>query len=206
MKRMLLVLLTLLLAAVPALAASASDEVLSTVQRNLQQAPLGPRDITMQYHQGEVTLSGRVSSMADAVRVEEITRTTPGVYGVTNWLTVDETLLPRQPGVATGLTAETRARMRPASDSQIGAEVHRTLSNPPLNARNVGVNVSGGVVTLTGSRPTFEDVDRILSNVMMLEGVQNVNNQMTINGRPYMDVYNEHAKHTRPTDEFKGGE
>jgi hyperosmotically inducible periplasmic protein len=63
----------------------------------------------------------------------------------------------------------TKVKAQIMSDSTISA-----------SARMVSVETTDGVVTLTGSVPTEDDMDRIVMIVQQVNGVVRVDNQMTV--------------------------
>lgn len=68
-------------------------------------------------------------------------------------------------------------------DSCITAKVKKAIlsdRNLATSARFVHVKTSDGIVTLSGAVPTKEDLNLIIKKVKNIDGVQKVNNQMTV--------------------------
>ena len=75
----------------------------------------------------------------------------------------------------------------PRADSEIAAAVVKELRQQyPALARNVSLlNTREGVVTLVGDLKDHEEVDLVLSLVMMVEGVRDVSSEITVQGQHY---------------------
>lgn len=84
-------------------------------------------------------------------------------------------------------------RLRPAlGDDQIASQVRSTLHRDfPSLSKRVQVEVKQGVVYLTGNVSNHREVDAILSSILMHEGVENIQSDISIAGRPYA------ARHVR---------
>ena len=74
-----------------------------------------------------------------------------------------------------------------AEVTQIAAAVVKELRQQyPALARNVSLlNTREGVVTLVGDLKDHEEVDLVLSLVMMVEGVRDVSSEITVQGQHY---------------------
>lgn len=114
---------------------------------------------------GNVLLSGRVDNLGDRQKIERIARSLPGVVSVENRLTYPA----------------------PEPDGQIENRVRQTLaSDPSINMQGVELSVRNGVVHLSGSKSNHREIDRILANVLMIDGVKNVRSEVKIGGKEYM--------------------
>lgn len=84
-------------------------------------------------------------------------------------------------------------RLRPAlGDDQIASQVRATLHKDfPSLSKRVQVEVKQGVVYLTGNVSSHREVDAILASILMHEGVENIESDISIAGRPYS------ARHVR---------
>lgn len=144
---------------------------------NLEQ--LGTRDIELDYRDGGyVVLNGTVASEQARQRVEQAVASTRGVIGVNNQLKIvpEKTQIIMAPPVAP----------LPLTDQQIGQEIKQALQTSEGFDRNgLEYKVEQGRVTLMGDQNSFRAVDKILSVVLMVNGVTDVDNQMTINGGAY---------------------
>lgn len=123
-----------------------------------------PIKATVTVDGGVVTLSGMVSS--DAER-KEFVRSASNIPGVTT--VVDELRVPP-----------------PLTDEQLIERVKMALSTEGLtSAGPVNVDSSNGTVMVSGDRRSFREVDKVLSVVLMVDGVDDVKSSMTVNGMSY---------------------
>jgi osmotically-inducible protein OsmY len=78
-------------------------------------------------------------------------------------------------------------RIRPAlSDDQISERVRSALERDyPNLAKRVQIVVQDGVARLTGDLKNHREVDELLATALMVEGVKNVESDITIAGRAY---------------------
>ena len=64
----------------------------------------------------------------------------------------------------------------------VAAAVHEALTEEPwLDATDISIAVSGGVVTLTGSVPNEDGVSRAAKTVAEVNGVTEVKNELKVN-------------------------
>lgn len=150
-------------------AAYSSSPTLNSIYSALKADPsLGGYEIVLSGRGGTVVLTGLVDNAADRMRIEELARLTPGVLQVQNELAIKA----------------------PPADAELALRVRDALSaEPGIHAADIQVRADNGVVTLAGSQPSFRDVDRILSVAMTVNGVRDLNNEISIGGRPYMQAY-----------------
>lgn len=145
------------------LAAPAS--VASDIRARLRGAPnLHDFNLEISVLAGVATLRGEARDEADRRRIEEITRSTPGVMSIENRIT-------------------TRA---PRSDEELVREVQEALArNPEISLRDLNIRADHGVVTFEGARARHAEVDQILSTALMVEGVRDIRSEMTVGGHAY---------------------
>lgn len=78
-------------------------------------------------------------------------------------------------------------RLRPSpSDDQIASELRSTLEREyPQLSNRITVDVRDGIAYLSGNMQNHRQVDEILSTVLMLEGVRDIQSDITVAGKPY---------------------
>lgn len=106
-----------------------------------------------------VTIRGRVASEDAAIRIGRIADDTPGVTGVINLLTTPA----------------------PVSDKVLDQRVQRAVEG--LNEYNVPHYVQDRVVYFTGSVPSRQYLDPVLSAARMVEGVRDVKSTVQVGGK-----------------------
>ncbi|WP_456434345.1 BON domain-containing protein [Thermosulfuriphilus sp.] len=122
------------------------------------------RKIDVDTVDGTVTLTGLVSSQAEAKRAIEIARSTPGVRGVRNNLQIGK-----------------RSLGRLLDDKTLGAKIKaKLLVEPGVRSLSIDVDVVNGVVTLTGVVKDKDQMDRILAIAKGTEGVRAVVNNLRL--------------------------
>jgi len=130
---------------------------------------------------GRVSLRGYVQSERQKKIVEELTRDMPGVQRVDNQIRVERQVV------------EERARLRAAEtfsapevdDQSIKNELDRILPE------RIRASVSNGQVVLEGDTSIHGEVDRFLADSLNVRGVTDIENRITLNGSPYMQVWRE---------------
>ena len=117
--------------------------------------------------QGKVVLSGQARTERESQVAEQVARSHGGVREVRNQITV----------------------LAPLNDSELAANVRRALSHEQnLDLEGLDVMSENGTVVFRGSRPDFRDIDRILSIALMVDGVKNIKNEMTIGQQEYLEA------------------
>lgn len=155
------------LACMPAGAADriADEQIARSVQEALNRDfRLKGSEIRVSTLSGSVTLSGTVATFLDKYAAEQLAKRTAGVRMVANMIQVDS------------------AGRR---DEEIARDVRRRLEQSSfIRSKAVTVQVANGVVTLTGSLPSWaqsRQAQRVASEV---RGVRLVRNKLTLGGRP----------------------
>lgn len=69
---------------------------------------------------------------------------------------------------------------RPVSDADLAARVKSALLAQPLSALLFNVNVSNGVVTLSGTADSAETRDKAARTAAAVQGVKSVNNRINV--------------------------
>lgn len=120
-----------------------------------------PSDIEVRADAGWITLRGTVESYWQKARAEDLTLHMSGVRGVSNELAV--------------------VPSRKFDDRRIGEEIVRALErNVYVDADQVDVKVSDGVVTLTGTVPDRRAYRAARDAARYTRGVTDIINQLTV--------------------------
>jgi hyperosmotically inducible protein len=146
----------------------ATDATLNTTVKNkLATDPTtsGSR-ISVDTSNGVVTLSGSVPTVAEKSEAERIARTTQGVTGVVNNITVEQ----GETGAGTAF-----------NDATILANVKSQLVASGIIGTNL--DVKNGEVTLTGIVDSAQERSKAEEIARQAAGVKSVNNQLTIKQR-----------------------
>lgn len=116
-----------------------------------------------------VTLRGEVGNEQERAAAERIALNTRGVNRVKNEIL---------------LAHSTRG------DVQISDDVRDVLlKTKDIDLRNVEITTRDGVVTFRGSQSSHRDIDHLLSAALMVDGVRDIRNELTVNGRRYSEGY-----------------
>jgi osmotically-inducible protein OsmY len=158
----------LLVASMPVYASEMEDRIeLSARKSYVFRTYLGGDDIKIQSKDGAVTLAGTVSEESHKALAYETVAGLPGVKSVDNRLELKGT--------------------PPAeySDEWLGAKVKATLSfHQSVNASKIEVGVKDGIVTLRGEAATQARKELATEYAKDVEGVKDVNNEMTVSIPP----------------------
>lgn len=165
MSRRLYALLSLVsLAAAPAMAASSpTDAALRRVihDRLLYDARVQVTPLNIETLNGEVTLRGEVSSLAERAAAVQVAAQTPGVSALHNELTVRPT---RMRGDA-ALERDVIQRIRGLAD---------------INGTDARVEVDRGTATLSGVYPSLMALDKVVAMLTQVEGLRDVRLQVRV--------------------------
>jgi osmotically-inducible protein OsmY len=126
---------------------------------------------------GQVSLRGHVPNERQSKVVDEIVMSMPGVRDVQNELTTERAMLrPTEP--------VTEIRVDDQRDDQtIESELNRFLPEA------ITTSVRDGRVTLEGDVAIHGEADEFLARALNVPGVTEIDNRITINGEPYMEVW-----------------
>ena len=160
------------------IAAASYKEVLQTIENEL--AVVKGHEVDVVFRQGTVTLKGAVDSPATLQRIDRIVSSVDGVEKVRNYLVVD----PSRFAMPMSASKPMMKSMAAPSDGQIQSRIEQILQKIPGGSK-VKVAVASGVVTLTGDQGSFRQVDRVLANVLNVDGVVDIHSNLTVNGKPY---------------------
>ena len=142
------------------------DSVITTKIKSEMTASkeVSARNITVNSTRGVVTLTGTAATAQESAKASEIARGVAGVKSVDNDIRVQ----PEKVGAY-------------VDDSWITAKVktEMTASNE-VSARNITVNTSKGVVTLTGSAANAKESIKAGEIALAVKGVMSVNNKILV--------------------------
>jgi hypothetical protein len=90
-------------------------------------------------------------------------------------------------GRVSGKPVRDEMKLRPAlSDDQIASDIRSALNRDyPSLADRIQVEVRGGVAYLAGDLRNHREVDELLSTALMVNGVKDIQSDITLSGRPY---------------------
>jgi osmotically-inducible protein OsmY len=90
-------------------------------------------------------------------------------------------------GRVSGKPVRDEMKLRPAlTDDQIASSLRSALSQEyPQLADRVQVEVRGGVAYLSGDLRNHREIDELLSTALMINGVRDIQSDITLGGRPY---------------------
>jgi len=142
------------------------DSVITTKIKSEMTASkeVSARNITVNSTRGVVTLTGTAASAQESTKAGEIARGVAGVTAVNNDIRVQ----PEKVGAYVDdswITTKVKAEMTASKD---------------VSARNISVNTSKGVVTLTGSAATAKESNKASEIALAVQGVMSVNNEIHV--------------------------
>jgi osmotically-inducible protein OsmY len=144
------------------------------IEANVQQAiatePLLPgssKNVTVSTHDGQVTLSGAVSSERDKDTALRTAERVPGVIGVVSRIEIKN--------ASAGDNVDEK-------DAIIQLELVRTIRKRfPAAAKTVRVDSTNGLVTLRGTVPSAEQEWKMVNTAQSIAGVAAVDNDLEVN-------------------------
>lgn len=125
------------------------------------------RQIQVETSNGVVQLSGFVDSEMDLEAALKVARSVPGVREVNNGL---------------DLRATDRTASQVSRDGVIAAKVKAEIARDDglAAARDVNVDVDGGIVQLSGFLPSLEQKNRARDAATRVSGVRDIRNNITL--------------------------
>jgi hyperosmotically inducible protein len=154
-------------------AVTGSVKAAFAVHRDLQNRP-----IEIETDGGVVLLSGEVASKEERESAEELAANVEGVEGVENRLAVDATLGDEN-------DSPPKSFGQRLDDAALLTKI-RTALHLDREARKIDVEiqVSAGRVVLRGAVPNEELADRIRNRVASVAGVESLDDELELEGRP----------------------
>ncbi|HEY5234757.1 MAG TPA: BON domain-containing protein [Rhabdochlamydiaceae bacterium] len=144
-------------------------EITANVKKNLMADSSlsdSARMISVTTNNGVVTLTGNAASNEEIRKVVRTVQDTRGVVSVDNQLNV-----------------QTQSNSSQPADWEITASVKKNLmadSSLSKNARMISVTTNDGVVTLTGTAASNEEIRKVVRIVQNTRGVVSVDNQLNV--------------------------
>jgi len=148
---------------------SSDWEITATVKKNLMYGNSlsdSAKMISVTTNDGVVTLTGTVASNEEMRKVVKMVQNISGVVRVDNQLDV-----------------QTQSNSTQPDDSEITSAIKKKLrSDKSLSdsARMISVNTDDGVVTLTGTTESKEEMHKVVKMVQNMRGVVSVDNQLDV--------------------------
>jgi osmotically-inducible protein OsmY len=168
------------------------DDAMLTARVKAQMAVDGrisPTRVGVDTLNGAVTLSGEVPTQEEKDAAEQVAQKVEGVRSVSNQITVNPA------AAATGLPSGNEMKEKAGKavgdvGEQMKREANQAILMGKIKARLVGAGYSGiavgveqGVATLQGNVSSERDRDAIETIVAKMEGVEQINNQITVTGQ-----------------------
>ena len=141
------------------------------------------RDVEVKTVNGVVELSGTVRSKNEASRAASIARKVTGVKSVKNDLQVAAKPAASAPEKMSDKDrpATTQGSDRPVADSVITTKVKALfVKDKEVSFRNIGVKTVNGVVHLSGTAKSQQEVDKAVSMTRDVTGVKSVQNDIRV--------------------------
>src|SRR4030065_493773 len=156
-----------LVTSMPVLASKTDDRIESTAKKSyVFKTYLKNDDVKVESKDGVVSLTGTVSEESHKSLAQETVASLPGVKRVDNKL---------------GVKGEHPAEN---SDAWLITKVKTTLLFHSNVSATTEVSAKDGIVTLRGDAPSMAEKDLTTEYTKDIEGVKEVNNQMTVSGKP----------------------
>ncbi|MGH9866566.1 MAG: BON domain-containing protein [Candidatus Polarisedimenticolia bacterium] len=167
--------LTVLACMTLAACASTDETVTANVTSRLaKDDAVPPGTISVETHQGVVTLTGNVDSPEQKARAIEVARTTDGVHDVVDRITAAED------GTGNAPDAD-RAMGEAADDAAITQQVKASLLDDEMvRGLKIDVDTREGVVYLTGTVASEAEKDRAVELARQAAGGRQVQANLTI--------------------------
>ena len=124
-----------------------------------------PFEIDVDVNDGVVTLRGRVEEAGDRTEAEKLARNTSGVRRVVNRITVGEDPHDDPPGSDGAITLAIKTKL---------------AADPDVAAVNIDVDVTEGVVTLSGTVKSQAARQKAHDIAHSVSGVKRVNNELKV--------------------------
>lgn len=121
-------------------------------------------EINLSLINGVLTVSGFVDSEEKKELVTELFTEAPEIREINNCLVIGSAV----------------------PDTQLAAAVVKALQqNQDIEPNNISVLSVDGKIVLEGSQKDFRSIDSALATVLNTKGVRDIENRLTINGKPY---------------------
>lgn len=152
----------------------------------------GYPEVNSEVRMGIVTLRGTVDTIENKTKADEAVRKIAGVRGVNNQIAVDPNYLKN------GEPKDTYSKDVKTTENKYAQDAAATAEDKVLNAKireklasgwfskgfdAIILRTSNGVVLITGAVDSNDDVQKVHEQVKNVDGVREVNNQLTIKNK-----------------------
>lgn len=162
-----------------------SDEEISKGIRNALAPGMlssGYPTVTFEVYNGNVTLRGTVEKASDKAKVESSVRNVDGVKQINNQVMVQErATADNYSKVKKNEQAFSQDYAATDADRLVNSKIRDKLNGGWFSKgyETIVVRTSNGIVTISGTVDSFDDIKKIGDDVKKVEGVKSVNNQLT---------------------------
>lgn len=139
----------------------------------------GYEDVNFRVNNGVVTLQGSVQTESDKEKVEKEIRNLNGVRSLNSNLMVQE----KSKNSKEREFPQDRASSK--ADDQLNKKIRDNISKGWLkdSYKDIGLDTNDGVVTLDGSIKNADDQQKVINDVLKVEGVRSVKSNLQIRNR-----------------------
>ncbi|MBX3442740.1 MAG: BON domain-containing protein [Planctomyces sp.] len=173
-----------------------NQEMARKIAAALKEAKLKGKGISLEYKSGSCTITGEVADPQQRTLATKVISGVPGVDTVDNRLKVAGGAPRPMPGAVAQAAFEGEAGQpmqrvqrvnheAPAFDNQeVAQNIADALSATGLSGFDIEVRFSNGTATLGGKVDSPQAAAKAEQACRAVDGVQNVTNRLTVNGRP----------------------
>ncbi len=148
----------------------------------------GYPEVNSEVRMGIVTLRGTVDTIENKTKADEAVRKIAGVRGVNNQIAVDPNYVKNGDVKANGVDVKKTDDKYPQDaaatpeDKVLNAKIREKLSSGWFSKGfdAIILRTSNGIVLITGAVDTNDDVVKVHDQVKSVDGVKDVNNQLTV--------------------------
>lgn len=139
----------------------------------------GYEQVQVQVNNGNVTLTGSVKTNDDKLKVEKEVRNLDGVKSLNSQLTVQEPSAKDKDKEHNQFPQDTAAT---PADEQLNKKIRDSVSRGVLwnSYKDIALQTSNGVVTLTGTVSSADDQQKLIADVLKVEGVRTVRSNLAV--------------------------
>jgi osmotically-inducible protein OsmY len=158
-----------------------AGDVLKNARSQVDKLPnIGSHNLEYHLEKGILTVRGEVSSFQAREDIGKVLGAAPGVTLLVNQITVQ----PRS-----HLPLESEVNPSTYTNNELHTLLlERLKAEKGVSLEGVSLSVDQGNVVLYGDKADFESIDKILSVLLMADGVRRVENKATVQGRPYAAI------------------
>jgi len=172
-------------------ATPSNQDMAKTIAAALKKASLRGKGISLEYKSGTCTITGEVADPQQRALATRVISSVAGVESVDNKLTVSAAAARQAQVAQAGYEGAPSQRVQrvnnevPAGSNQVVAQsIAESLSAAGLAKYDIEIRYSRGVATLAGNVSSLEAAQQAEEACRSVDGVQNVNNRLLVNGQP----------------------